>query len=171
MLFKKQKTISSDSISKKDFKKLCLAALNKKLQDEEFIKFSLEARINEKRYFICITSSKIHLIKRKTADNYYIYSINFDSIREIDTNVGLFYGMIVLKQESKKIIIKGVKKELTERFADVLCAQISGYEDQIYHSYKAGYSDHAIATLDNLHKNGVLSDEDYLEQKAQILEA
>ena len=167
MLFKKHKDESS--ISDEDLKKYTLSALNKKLDNNEFVKFSTVGFVKSERYYIFITNSKVHLVKRKNSKNYHIHSIGFEKIKGIDTNVGILYGMIILQLTDKKIALKNIKKDHTERFADILCDQISGYETTSYNIYKLQYNANVLETLEQLKASGIISDEDYASQKEDVL--
>ncbi len=169
MLFSKHKSDSGNNLSDSEYKRITLSALNKKLESNEFVKFSTGGYIQSKRFYIFITNTRVHLIKKNNDKKFYIHSIGFENIKAIDTSLGILYGMIKLQIDSKKILIKNIKKDHTERFADILCDQISGYETKTYNVFKLKYNDNVLQTLEDLKKNGIISDEDYDAQKSEIL--
>ena len=120
------------------------------------------------------TNKRLIFIDKSLLGKLRVEDFPYDKISSIQYQAGLIYGNITIFSSGNKAKIEQLDKKQTRNFADYVRARISGGKEHASAPTPPAEvsSDDVISKLEklaNLKERGILSEEEFLEQKKKIL--
>jgi len=120
------------------------------------------------------TNKRLIFIDKSLLGKLRVEDFPYDKISSIQYQAGWIYGNITIYSSGNKAKIGNIDKKQTGNFAEYIRARISGSKEHASAPtpHTAVSSDDVISKLEklaNLKERGILSEEEFLEQKKKIL--
>ncbi|MBP5591700.1 PH domain-containing protein [bacterium] len=142
------------------------------LEDEEQIKYLTSGFMSGTTWLIVCTQKRIILLDYGMFFGVKQSEMALDKINSVSYKIGLFFGSIEIWHGGAKMIIENCPKPTVKHFVDAVNLAIKELKNTETSEAKASNQDDTIAKLEKLaalKEKGILTEEEFAQQKAKIL--
>ncbi len=162
---------ASESVKGKKFdryEKLLRSKLSSHLHADEVLKYYCQGNMKSSDCIVFLTNHRVVFFYYKDSKVKSIKHIQYSQVKEVEAKVGLLTGLITIDTKQGLFVLKNTHKESSFNFRDMASKLMKKSLTEMELSYTKTYVTEVMTKLEFLRDQEIISEEDFLAQKAEL---